>query len=410
MQYEDIVYNAGILAMAARLEAFLEEWEQGEEGQKEVAKAKNLGDYRDDKYSRLDRFMKARQKGAKKGMRQGMKKLFRNRDTVAHKRANIGGPGFDEIRCECIKVDKWLAAMKPPPAARLPCMGEVMISCSLRYDMGNAGDIIKHGILAEFARWWIEEGQKLRYADPFGGRPWGGSKPAVKNRLSRFKNSNCALWKAQKESQSVASGGLYYGSSHVVLNTAQERVDVFADDADKIARADLKASGLHIISDELPDYRGNGYSILQPAILKAGQYNLILIDPHADFLRTELSHPKEKGQFSKIKDAIEDPANCDLWVAIFVLMDNDHREEYESRRKHFFCGHGIALRCPCMPVQEDQPDGEHHYDMEILLVSSRLAVDSSCPRIAALRKKITEFKATAEKAFGVKKIKAWGLE
>ena len=25
----------------------------------------------------------------------------------------------------------------------------------LPYDMGNAGDLIKHGLIAEFAEWWL---------------------------------------------------------------------------------------------------------------------------------------------------------------------------------------------------------------------------------------------------------------
>ena len=398
MQYEDIVYNAGILAMAVRLEKFLEDWER------------ESGNRSNDKYARLRRFFETRGKSAKKGMHKSMENLFRRRDAIAHERANIGEDGFGKIRGGCVKADDWLANMNPPLKTRLPCMGEVMVSCSLRYDMGNAGDLVKHGVLAEFAEWW--PGGELRYADPFGGRPWGWPKPTVRNRFGRLKDSGCALWRAQKGAQCAASGGLYYGSSHVVLNASGGRAFVFADDIDKLARADLKASGLRVISDEFRDqeYGGNGYSILTPGILKAGQFNLTLIDPHADFLRKELSASSEdEGQFRKIKDAIERPDNCNLWVAIFVLVDDENRKRYEERRESFFRGRGVALRCPRMPKQEGQPDGESHYDMEIMLVSSRLA--DNCPRIRELRERIAKFKAAAEKALGVGegKILAWGI-
>ena len=405
MQYEDIVYNAGILAMAVRLEVFLDEWNSSPEGRKATKRS------RDDKYTRLHKFVETRKESAPKGAHKRMETLFQRRDSIAHERANIGWTGFDDSRRDCAKVDGWLATLNLPPNVRLPRMSEVMVSCSLRYDMGNAGDIVKHGVLAEFARWWCKNGRELRYADPFGGRPWGWPKmDIIRNRLNAFKDSGCALWKAQKESECVKSGGLYYGSSHVVVNAAKAaggRAAVWADDFDKIARADLKVSGLAIISDKVQRCRGrpwNGYSILDPDILQEGRFDLILLDPHADFLRKELSAKPDEGQFRKISKAIID--NPDLWVAVFVLVEGENQEEYEKRRREYFGGRGIALRCPSISAQ-DQPDGERHYDMEILLVSSRL--ESVSPPVSELRENIGKFKAAAEKALGAN-IDAWELK
>ena len=42
----------------------------------------------------------------------------------------------------------------------------------LPYDMGNAGDLLKHGVLAEFVRWRCERGASFRFIDLFGGEPW----------------------------------------------------------------------------------------------------------------------------------------------------------------------------------------------------------------------------------------------
>ena len=48
---------------------------------------------------------------------------------------------------------------------------------SLPYDMGNAGDLLKHGVLAEFVRWRCESGRPGRFIDLFGGEPEGPAVP-----------------------------------------------------------------------------------------------------------------------------------------------------------------------------------------------------------------------------------------
>ncbi len=48
-----------------------------------------------------------------------------------------------------------------------------MCAASLPYDMGNAGDMIKHGLLAEYVEWWcVSQRKRIKFLDPFGGRPW----------------------------------------------------------------------------------------------------------------------------------------------------------------------------------------------------------------------------------------------
>ena len=58
-------------------------------------------------------------------------------------------------------------------------------------------------------------------------------------------------------------------------------------------------------------------------------------------------------------------------------------------------------------VAKSPPD-ESDYDMEILLVSKRLADNDSS--IKTLRKNIAKFKMAAEKALGKGKIQTWGLD
>ena len=427
MQYEDIVYKAGILAMAVRLEGFLvREWEKrmgknpggvtlsGDKSESECPTKSVLVD----EFLNAQKSMKPKEKGE---IKKHMKALFTKRNALAHPPdRNIPGDEFERIREGGLKVDAGLAKLKLDSDSILPCLGDVMVSCSLRYDMGNAGDIIKHGVLAEFAEWW--DGP-LRFADPFGGRPWGVAKKEVREqRVWPIRNSGCALWRAQEVNNRIADGGLekYYGSSHVVLNVAKKSATVFASDYDKLTRNDLQAAGrirelcglpssLKLIEDEIGVYDPrDGYSILTPECAK--NFNLILIDPYADFLRDELAalvnESEESGHFHKIKEAIR--LNDNLWVAVFILMKGDDQvRTYDKLREEWFQEHFIALRCPRFRGRKI-PAGESDYDMEILLVSERLA--DNAPRIKTLRKKIAKFKVAAERALGEGKIQAWGLD
>ena len=83
---------------------------------------------------------------------------------------------------------------------------------TLPYDMGNAGDLVKHGVLAEFVRWQCELGIPLRFMDPFGGEPWERPVPEVARRVRALKGT--ALHTAQTDIED----GRYYGSAFVVLH------------------------------------------------------------------------------------------------------------------------------------------------------------------------------------------------
>ena len=56
---------------------------------------------------------------------------------------------FKEFRDKCLKLEQLLSK---PPFIKHIGMSEIMIP-TLKYGMGNLGDIIKHGLLAEFAEW-----------------------------------------------------------------------------------------------------------------------------------------------------------------------------------------------------------------------------------------------------------------
>ena len=54
---------------------------------------------------------------------------------------------------------------------------------TLPYYMGNAGDLLKHGVLAEYVRWQCGQGIRSGSLDPFGGEPWGDAIPEVVRRV-----------------------------------------------------------------------------------------------------------------------------------------------------------------------------------------------------------------------------------
>ena len=146
MQYEDIVYKAGILAMAVRLEEFLtREWEHRtkrkfSEKRRELSKeGKPYGEFLVEEF--LDA-LKVLDQRIKKELKGGMNALFRLRHEIAHpsdradRESDLRESDFKRTRGMCLKMDATLKGLKK---ARLPRMGEVMVSCSLSLRHGERG-------------------------------------------------------------------------------------------------------------------------------------------------------------------------------------------------------------------------------------------------------------------------------
>ena len=165
---------------------------------------------------------------------------------------------------------------------------------TLPYDMGNAGDLLKHGVLAEYARWQCGLGVPLRFLDPFGGEPWGPAAPEVARRVRNLTEG------ALHVAQTGIENGRYYGSGLVVLNTANSagcEVRVLSGDASRARRELLRACGLSML-DEVFSSRGaegdhdaadgyDGYVTLDAIAAGAQAGDLVLIDPFFDdFVRS----------------------------------------------------------------------------------------------------------------------------
>src|SRR5260370_13279439 len=93
------------------------------------------------------------------------------------------------------------------------------------------GDLIKHGLLAEFTKWRCHIGGKaIRFVDPFGGRPWADPPvPTVPQRIKLL--SDLALSAAQPSPETR-----YYGSGHIVRHVAEvvgRRAEVLVSDRNR---------------------------------------------------------------------------------------------------------------------------------------------------------------------------------
>ena len=237
---------------------------------------------------------------------------------------------------------------------------------ALPYDMGNAGDLLKHGALAEFVRWRCESpdaAKPFRFLDPFGGLPFCGSggswcdgeNPA----LARFSclakaAPDCALVKAQPDIPDR-----YYGSGHVVRFAAEGNAKVFFSDSCPNKRkilsgeegfTELKARGF--------DPR-DGYSALNSINRGHIDADLVLIDPFGDFL-----FRRQDDVLPQIADASKRMA-----VVLFVLNkapENSIGKKWRRMKRKFLPG-AWTLSCPRLAHSGVRGEGEH--DVEVILVA-----------------------------------------
>ena len=298
-----------------------------------------------------------------------MRKVQRARNDVAHSRgardAIFNFEKFRKFRRTGFELDDRLAnATGADTGTR-----EIMISYPLPYDMGNAGDLLKHGALATFVDWFLDRpGEKrVRYADPFGGRPWGELKDETRKRLHKLSSALPVIQSAQPHWQME---NRYYGSSHVVRNVAEARAEVLASDEDKLARSDLEASRIGLIETTFERYDpANGFGILDEQY--DGRFDLILLDPFGDFLLNEFGRDRtQTGHFTSISRAVK--RNPDLCVMLFVLdMKENYIHKSYLEEKEKMKDFSFSLRCS--KLENTGVRGEAKYNTEILLISKRFA-------------------------------------
>lgn len=241
----------------------------------------------------------------------------------------------------------------------------------LPYRMGNAGDLLKHGVLAEFVRWRIETGGRVRLLDLFAGEPSDDSSPSEV--LSRLKDlGSCALVDAQDET----GEGHYLGSAKLVRHLGERignhKVEVYAGDADPGRLQRLVAAGLQPL-DALPagpkspagqeDY--DAYAFLSAYIDQAEARDLVLIDPFADFLSK-----KAESVIPQIARLAERAT-----VLLFALNKdpyNEVGERFDAWLDEHLRG-AVILTVP--PLRTSRIDGEKGYYADVVLASHALDGD-----------------------------------
>ena len=188
----------------------------------------------------------------------------------------------------------------------------------LPYTMGNAGDLIKHGLISEFFEWYLKlfKEKGIIYFDPFGGRPWDSPiNPEVKNRLNNL--PPCALKSAQNNIDKC-----YFGSGHIIENIGKIHnieTKVYLSDRDNIAYVDLIDSGLSPIT--LKGFNSeSAYSILGCEFRKTKD-TLILIDPFNDLQKINTEF------LQMIVDLV---LNQKVIVALYVLYKNEEIELWDD--------------------------------------------------------------------------------
>jgi len=227
----------------------------------------------------------------------------------------------------------------------------------LPYDIGNSGDLIKHGMIAEFAKWWhLHNQKKFIFYDPFGGRPWiEPPHKKVIERLSQLKD--CALVKAQP-----IPDIRYYGSGHIIKEIgrhAGSNAQVLVSDRNEDAMDDLVNSGLARIERE-KFLSENAYSILDCNLI-GNDVNLLLLDPFAEFLESyDTLLPK----------IIEVVTQGEVAIALFVLSDESISlayEKFNDLRKSDLVDGTLQLSFTCPQLENTGIKGEEKYRSDIIL-------------------------------------------
>ena len=240
---------------------------------------------------------------------------------------------------------------------------------SLPYDMGNAGDLLKHGVMAEFLRASLifRPAQPIRFLDLFGGEPYcDGVCEEIVERVNGL--SGCAL----NEAQTDIRDGLYYGSGMLARKLGDrfgDRLSVVASDGDEGRRKRLRDSGLKMLGDEFPELAAldayDGYAALDVIQHETSRKDLILIDPYAEFLK-----PCQNGQnrAESVIPIMEKMAQCSA-VLLFALNLNPFNRvgrRFDALQRANLSG-AYIMTCP--PIRQSGIKGESKYFADVILAA-----------------------------------------
>ncbi len=248
---------------------------------------------------------------------------------------------------------------------------------TLPYDMGNAGDLLKHGVLAEFVRWQCELGKSFRFFDLFGGEPEG---PAVEGFARRVRTLPDGALRA---AQIGMDGGRYYGSGIVARNAAANvghgTVQVLTGDRVSERREQLRAAGLSMVDEEFPRC-GTGadhydaYAAFGEIVHVLKDDDLVLLDPFHEFLPrkapTVVPHMAKAARRAAV-----------LLFALNLDPGNRVGRRFDALLERHLPG---AWRMTCPPVK-----GELRFHADVVLTARPLR--DSTQEVHLLRRRLADF-------------------
>ena len=258
------------------------------------------------------------------------------------------------------------------------------------YDMGNAGDLLKHGVLAELVAWQCELGMRFRFMDPFGGEPHAPPVPEVSRRV-RALNSG-----ALRTAQVDIENGRYFGSGLLVRHAARVtgcgHVRVLSGDVCSRRRRRQRECGLEMLHEELPPLgveadRGvqnghDGYKMLDAIATGAQAGDVVLIDPFFD----DFVQCRASAVVPRIADIATRGA-----VLLFVL--NPSPKDVAGQRFDGLLGEHLrgAWRMTCPPLRETSVRGESKYYAEAVLAARQLTERRSQDSTGLLWNRVAAF-------------------
>ena len=241
----------------------------------------------------------------------------------------------------------------------------------LPYDMGNAGDLLKHGVLAEFVTWQCELGMHFRFMDPFGGEPHGRPVRELSRRVQALTSG------ALRTAQVGIETGRYFGSGLLVRHAARAAgcgdVRVLSGDASSARRRRLRECGLSMLHEEFPpastgadhgvQHGHDGYRMLNVIADDTQAGDLVLVDPFFDrFVQCRAS---------AVVPRIADIASRGA-VLLFVLNpdpDDAVGQRFDRILDEHLRG---AWRMTCPPLRYSSIRGESKYHAEAVLAARPL--------------------------------------
>jgi len=229
----------------------------------------------------------------------------------------------------------------------------------LPYDMGNAGDLIKHGLIAEFAEWWLAINKSdFAFLDPFGGRPYvSAPRSEVIRRIQQI--PDCALKRGQPD-----AANRYCGSGNVVkivsANINRSAV-IKVSDRDQLALHDLLNEGFESIHFDGFDMQ-ESFSIVD-CEMPSHFASLLLLDPFDDFLPEYAN--------SIVPRLQEFISNSGLPVVLFVLCEdweNKAGKKWQHLRDRYLSPNLTQLSLVCPKLPKSMIKGETNFNSEVVLL------------------------------------------